>query len=807
MRILITGATGDSMPPPYAGVQNVSLLYAKAYKKFGHEVAVTFAYKPHNADDLGAGASYFFKYKSKPNKFKKFLFLIRYFFTNPFLYINLFSKYFRIYPRFSIETILYSAYGVWADKTIASFKPDIIACQTTLIQTFMVAEVAKRKKIPVVFEPYAEIHDLKMGVNKHLNLAGRDKYWTYFLNLSSLTIGMDNCSVGPLMYLPNEKVKVFYDTCDFEFYQKEPIDTKNELRDEYQLPHDKFLLAMTGAYHYRKGHDHLIKAVSLLNKRGFKDIGAVLVGGNVGKEKWISLANEEEVEDNVFFLQNLSEEKKWKLYKSIDGYCNLSNSPRSCGLDLALLEAMSCAVPIIVYDNGALPTAVPEGKNGFVVETDNIENLAEAILNLYKKTKEERILMGEESRKFASRTDINLTSKIKIEWFEEIVHNFKKVSTKLVYLANASIKDDWAHTIQIMKMCEAFSSNGMDVTLIIPKRKFSSDIEPFQYYGLKPTFKILKVPYVDIFYGNPRPIFYRIRIISFLISARIILLFKKYDVLYTREVYAGALFRNVFIERHVFLKNIESLRKFIFRRISGLIVLTSFIKERVVKLGISPDKILIAPDAVRLEDFSNNFSKNEYREKFGLSNSDHIFGYIGTLKTMSMEKGVSTAISALAFLPVSYKLFVVGGEERDIKFYKEMAKEQKVSERVIFSGKVPHKDVPKYISVCDILVAPFPENEHYSYFMSPLKIFEYMASKRPIIVTNLPSLKEVLKDEETALFVPPSNPEALAQALERLTGDSRLREKLSLNAFKEVEEKYTWEIRAKNILDFINGRI
>ena len=181
-----------------------------------------------------------------------------------------------------------------------------------------------------------------------------------------------------------------------------------------------FLLAMTGAYHYRKGHDHLIKAISILNKKGFKDIGAVLVGANVGKEKWVELAKEEKVAENIFFLQNLDEESKFRLYKSIDGYCNFSNSARSCGLDLALLEAMSCALPIIVYDNGALPSSVPEGKNGYIVPTGDITGIADALLALYEKGEEEKKEMGEESRRFALRTDINVTAKIKLDWFKEI---------------------------------------------------------------------------------------------------------------------------------------------------------------------------------------------------------------------------------------------------------------------------------------------------------------------------------------------------------------------------------------------------
>jgi glycosyltransferase involved in cell wall biosynthesis len=86
---------------------------------------------------------------------------------------------------------------------------------------------------------------------------------------------------------------------------------------------------------------------------------------------------------------------------------------------------MSCAIPVIVYDNGALGSAV-SNSNGFLVRTGDTEALAEAILELYLKTPEERSVMAEGSRQFASKTDLNLTSKIKEGWFLEIVSKYKK---------------------------------------------------------------------------------------------------------------------------------------------------------------------------------------------------------------------------------------------------------------------------------------------------------------------------------------------------------------------------------------------
>lgn len=371
---------------------------------------------------------------------------------------------------------------------------------------------------------------------------------------------------------------------------------------------------------------------------------------------------------------------------------------------------------------------------------------------------------------------------------------------KLIYLANAGLLDDWAHAVQIMSMCEAFAANGAEVTLVVPRRKFLVAKDPFAYYGIKSNFNIVRLPVVDIRHGTASVVLYWVRFLSFLFMARCYVFFTKYDLLYTREIYAAGLFRRVFLELHSLPKKITCLHRYVYGCVEGIVVLTSFIRSKLVTEGVPEEKIFIAPDAVRLENFLDQLPVSEARKNLNLSSDDVLFGYVGTLKTMGMEKGVSTAIDALVFLPIKYKLFVVGGEEKDIEYYKAYAQERDLLKRIIFAGKITHTLVPLYMSSCDILVAPFPDIEHYRWYMSPLKIFEYMASMRPIIVTNLPSLKEVLTDGETALFVPPSDPTQLAKTIEQLANNRDLYEKLVTNAHREVTERYTWRKRAEHIL-------
>ena len=424
MRILITGSTGESMPPPYGGIPKVSLLYGRTWKNMGNDVAVTFVYRPEKADDFNANCQYFFEYRSRPNKFKKLLFLIKYFFKNPLLYFSLLKSYLNIYPKISIETMLYSAYGVYINSVIYKFKPDIILSQTALIKTHMILEIANSKKIPVVVDTYAEVRDKNMGVNKHLTDFEQQTYWVKFLSRAQLVLGISNCTDGARKYLPNNKVKEFYDTCDFTMSRIEIKESKNDLRDYFKMDKEAFIIGAIGAFEFRKGHDHLIKIVAILNKKGI-NCGAAICGAG-DKTKWEILAVEEGVKDKIYFFSRLPELDLIKLHRSVDVYCNLSNSPRSCGLDLALLEAMASGLPIVVYDNGALPTAVEDDENGYVVKTDNIEGVSDAFLKLHNKTESERKVMGEFSKKLAEKCDINLTAKIKLGWFEEVLSNYKK---------------------------------------------------------------------------------------------------------------------------------------------------------------------------------------------------------------------------------------------------------------------------------------------------------------------------------------------------------------------------------------------
>jgi glycosyltransferase involved in cell wall biosynthesis len=110
--------------------------------------------------------------------------------------------------------------------------------------------------------------------------------------------------------------------------------------------------------------------------------------------------------------------------------------------------------------------------------------------------------------------------------------------------------------------------------------------------------------------------------------------------------------------------------------------------------------------------------------------------------------------------------------------------------------------VALYQKAGDILLMPFPDIEHYAFYMSPLKMFEYMASRRPIVASDLPSIREIL-NENNAVLVKPGDCRDLAVNLRKVIIDKALGDNLAQQAFKDAQE-YSWEKRAAKILDFIN---
>ena len=380
----------------------------------------------------------------------------------------------------------------------------------------------------------------------------------------------------------------------------------------------------------------------------------------------------------------------------------------------------------------------------------------------------------------------------------------------MVYIANVRIPTERAQGVHVMHMCEAFAKGGVELELWVPWRFNAIKGDPYDYYAVAPCFKIRRIFSFDLVWLPIVGFWLQER--SFLFFVQLSLLSRKGVTLYTRGenvakdlvAFAQRHQHPFYIESHALPKKIAVYEK-IFKQADGMVVITRQYERDLRARGIS--HVLTAPDAVALERFSIDISQEQCRETVHLPLEKKIIGYVGKYRTNDQPKGVEDLIAAFSDLAATQKnilLLLVGINTDEMTEVATLFKKANIREeqyRIV--GHVSQVLVPTYLKACDVLVMNYPALGHYVHYMSPLKLFEYMASGVPIVSTDLPSIRDIL-NESNALLVPPDSRQALAGGIMTLLDDPARAAALAAQALQDVQQ-YSWQKRAQSILDFVTA--
>lgn len=370
---------------------------------------------------------------------------------------------------------------------------------------------------------------------------------------------------------------------------------------------------------------------------------------------------------------------------------------------------------------------------------------------------------------------------------------------KLLYIANLRLPTEKAYGINISETCGAFADSGLEVTLVFPYRKNKIIADIFDYYGIKRSFKVKIISIIDIYLPGK---FDRISVIikSFIsgLALAVYALWIDADIIYSRDefpLFVLSFFKDdVYYEAHKF----SNARRFFYRRFLRrkikIITISESLKTSFLSMGFSAENVLVAHDGVNLKDFDIQMSKEEARDKTGLPQGAKIAMYTGHLFDW---KGADILAMAAETLP-DIKFIFVGGTEYDAESFKKKFRD---IPNVIVVGHKPHKEIPVFLKAADILVLPNSAKDKIYLGTSPIKLFEYMASNRPIVASGLSSISEIL-NRENAVLVSPDDSSALADGIKNLIGNESFKMSISKKAFDDVQN-YTWQKRAEKIINFI----
>ena len=378
---------------------------------------------------------------------------------------------------------------------------------------------------------------------------------------------------------------------------------------------------------------------------------------------------------------------------------------------------------------------------------------------------------------------------------------------KLIYLANVRIPTEKAYGIQIMKMCEAFAEQGIEVKLVVPTRVSQefTGVDPYSYHRVRRSFEIEKLKTLDPYWLMKLPfgLYIKFQSLFFVFNIFFHYLFKnnfKESVLYTRDEYLLPVLtyfsQNVIWEGHNLSRNKKRYLR-AWQKCKKIITITEGLKADLVELGIEREKIIVASDGVDLKEFSAvKENKEQLRKKINLPAEKNIIMYCGHLYEW---KGAQILAQAADLLSSNELVVFVGGTDYDIKKFKI---QNQTRNNVLVLGRRPYAAIPSFLKAADILVLPnLADSAISSRYTSPLKLFEYLAAGKPVVASDLPSLREILNSENSVL-VSPGSPDDLAKGIKKLIANPGLSKMIAEKALATATD-YTWEKRANKILDFI----
>lgn len=393
----------------------------------------------------------------------------------------------------------------------------------------------------------------------------------------------------------------------------------------------------------------------------------------------------------------------------------------------------------------------------------------------------------------------------------------------IVYFAQTNLPNDKSHSVQILNNARMMAEHGVEIDLYVRKLRGTAE-EVLAAYGLTPhpNLKLMALPCQK---GRPgrwhgrrfwwhiwklmlghalrgrKPIYYSrgtAKILEMLCKmaplAKLLgrpIYYEVHNIQYLDlfENHAGRYGKGEELERYITER--RNLEARVYRHLSGIMTLTRRLENLLHRDFDVQCPILITPSG----------ATPPTQTPAPIGGRPHAITYVGNLYAFN---GVQVLIEAMQYLPNEHLTVVGGGSDQDIARCRDLIAKLGLEDRVTMKGFVPHHEALEIMRQSKTLLVPLLESgkDDRVSWISPGKMFEYMASGGAIVCSDIPSLTEIIQHESNGLTCKPNDPRALADTLARLLSAPDLAQRLADQAFIDLQ-KYTFQTRVSRILAFI----
>ncbi len=278
------------------------------------------------------------------------------------------------------------------------------------------------------------------------------------------------------------------------------------------------------------------------------------------------------------------------------------------------------------------------------------------------------------------------------------------------------------------------------------------------------------------------------------------------------------------IDKLKYSKLALEMEKYVLNSADTIITVSQVLQDELIERGFDKDKIVFYPNCIDENTFDykkfQEKDKKFLRDKLGFKEEDKILTFIGTFGAWH---GVDFLANSIVKLVKTHKAEL---DERKVKFLligdgllgekvRAILGTDDIKEYVTFTGLIPQKEAPKYLSISDCFLSPHIKQKS-KFIGSPTKLFEYMAFAKPIIASNLDQIGEVFEYKlyankldnfkniinESAIVYEPDDYDDFIKSI-LFVVETNL-DKLGENAYNMVMKKYRWNVHVEKIIERYN---